>query len=175
MAFIERLGVIASVAVLAITGCSDGPNAEILPTDSDTSVPAVSDTTASTVSRRHPGGGSCPAIPQGQTLIHATVTIEAPDFQQSGHEHVRARIVSTSSVGSPKAVTTPEVELAMVLAGGGTVGLPRELPLAIGQSIDVQGVYVPKEQAYGTNHQWAVIHFTHAPCGFATIDGTTYQ
>jgi len=108
-------------------------------------------------------------------LIHATVTIEGPDFQQSGHEHVRARIASTSSVGSPKAVTTPEVELVMVLAGGGTVGLPRELPLAVGETIDVQGVYIPKEQAYGTKHRWAVIHFTHAPCGFATIDGTTYR
>ncbi len=153
-----------------VVGCSDGSTSEE-PVDGDLHLPD----TLSTTSRRRPGGGSCPGVPSGQTLIHATVIIEAPDFQKNGHEHVRAKIVSTTSVGSPQAVTTPEVELAMVLARGGTVGLPSELPLTVGQTIDVQGVYVPKEQAYGTNHQWAVIHFTHAPCGFATIGGTTYQ
>jgi len=168
IAFNKVFGVGVCVVLLSVAGCSDGVDDESS-VGGDIGIPD----TVSTTSRRSRGG--CPSVPGGQTLIRATVMIEAPDFRQHGHEHVRARIVSTSAVGSPQVVTTAEVELAMVIARGGAVGLPDELPLLVGETIDVQGVYVPKEQAYGTNHQWAVIHFTHAPCGFATIDGTTYD
>jgi hypothetical protein len=121
------------------------------------------------------GNGGCPGVPRGQTLVRATVEVEARDFLKNGHEHVRARITSITSASDKSVITTPEVELAMRFASSGLGGLPSELPLAPGETLEVEGVYVPKEQAYGTNHKWAVIHFTHAPCGFVAKDGNTYR
>ena len=52
-----------------------------------------------------------------------------------------------------------------------------ELPLTVGQRIEVEGEYIPKATAGASNKKGAaaVIHFTHNPCGYAVIAGQTYR
>jgi len=75
-------------------------------------------------------------------------------------------------------VDTANIHLAMnVQDAMDPHGLPMELPLTVGQRIEVEGEYIPKATAGASNKKGAaaVIHFTHNPCGYAVIAGQTYR
>jgi hypothetical protein len=94
------------------------------------------------------------------------------------HEIVEATVTSTVSVTDPGVVDSSNVEVAMnVQSSTDSSGLPREIPLAVGDTFEVQGEYIPAAtaNAHNANGAAAVIHFTHSPCGFATIGGQEYQ
>ena len=77
-------------------------------------------------------------------------------------------------VDVPSVVDTSSIQLAMNVASSiDPSGLPQEIPLSAGQSIEVEGEYISGATAgLGGN---AVVHFTHSTCGYVTIAGTTYQ
>jgi hypothetical protein len=61
---------------------------------------------------------------------------------------------------------------------GADSGLPHEIPLAVGQLIQVEGEYIPASVANAPNANGqldAVIHYTHAECGYALIAGQRYN
>jgi hypothetical protein len=79
----------------------------------------------------------------------------------------------TICAGDATAATTTAAQLAMNVASSiDPHGLPQEIPLSAGQVIEVEGEYIPAASANAGGR--AVIHFTHLPCGYVTIDGVTY-
>jgi hypothetical protein len=68
---------------------------------------------------------------------------------------------------------TTSVQLAMNVASStDPAGLPRELPLAPGSTVEVEGEYIPAATADA--HGSAVIHFTHSTCGYVKIGNSVY-
>lgn len=65
-----------------------------------------------------------------------------------------------------------QVDLRLADASNAS-GLDGEQPLHEGDWFELQGEYIPSWSANAGGN--AVIHFTHAPCGWATIDGITYE
>ncbi len=130
------------------------------------------DTATTSCSQRHPG----------VTGIHATISVDQYRGVHSGrsgkHEIVEGTITNVIWAYESSLVDTNNVEVAMNVASGrDPSGLPHEIQLSPGDSFEVQGEYIPADQANADNDNGAaaVIHFTHAPCGFAVLDGTTYQ
>ena len=69
---------------------------------------------------------------------------------------------------------TNNVELAMnVHSSTDPSGLPREVPLSVGQTVLLEGEYISAASANASGD--AVIHFTHSTCGFVQINGTLYE
>jgi hypothetical protein len=56
-------------------------------------------------------------------------------------------------------------------------GLPYEIPLSEGDELEIQGIFIPlaKADAYTQKGDAGVIHFSHAPCGYVTIDGQKFD
>ena len=52
-------------------------------------------------------------------------------------------------------------------------GLPSEIPLHVGQTVEVEGEYIPASTANAGGN--AVVHYTHSPCGYMVINGQKYQ
>ena len=165
-----RFGIVSLCSAL-LAGCSGA--------DSSAPVDVAPESAQQAASTRNGRGGesssgSC-SVPADETTIQAMVEVLQPSFVRSGHERVRARLVKIEKVFDASIVSTPDVDLAMRLdSSGGSDGLPRPIALFPGARFEVSGIYIPKEKAYGTNHERAVIHYTHPPCGSVTINGSTY-
>jgi hypothetical protein len=119
----------------------------------------------------------CEASAQS-TGIHATLRIDTYEGIETGineHEHARATIVKLPWIYDDRRLDTMHVELAMRV---GPTGLPHELPLAAGQLVEVEGEYISgavADAADPTGRLDAVIHYTHAECGYAIIAGARYN
>ena len=127
------------------------------------------------------GASSCRAKP-GETLVHVTLKVDAYVGLQHGHngdhELVDATITATTSAADPGLIDTTNVEVAMnVRSSTDPNGLPHEIPMAAGDSFEVEGEYIPAatSNAHNAGGPAAVVHFTHSPCGFATIGGQQYH
>ncbi len=125
---------------------------------------------------------SCNMRNPGVTAIQIVVRIDEYKGLQTGrngvHELAESTVVHTSWVYDKTVVDTSNVHLAMNVASvTDPAGLPMELPLAVGQTIEVEGEYIPAATAMYTNKSGpaAVVHFTHMPCGYAVIGGKTYN
>jgi hypothetical protein len=118
----------------------------------------------------------------GETSVHVLLKVDQYRGIQHGHngdhEIVEATVTSTLSVANPSLVDTSNVEIAMnVKSSTDPSGLPQEVPMRVGDTFEVQGEYIPAATANAHNAHGAaaVIHFTHSPCGFATIAGHQYR
>jgi hypothetical protein len=113
------------------------------------------------------------------TGIHAKLRIDAYEGLVRGefvHEKARATILTTSWIYDQSVLDTRHVELAMRVAPPS--GLPGEIPLAVGDVVEVEGQYISASVANAPTpdgHQDAVIHYTHAECGYAIIAGQRYD
>jgi hypothetical protein len=124
---------------------------------------------------------SCNTRP-GETNVHVTLKVNEYRGLHHGHngdhEIVEATITSTQSAAQPSLVDTNNVEVAMNVHGSiDPAGLPHEVALAVGDTFEVQGEYIPAStaHAHNANGAAAVIHFTHSPCGFVKIAGQEYH
>ena len=112
------------------------------------------------------------------TGIHATLRVDTYEGTKTGveeHEFARATIVKLPWIYDDRLLDTMHVELAMRV---GPTGLPQELPLAVGQLVEVEGEYISAAVADApdaTGRPDAVIHYTHAECGYAIIAGVRYN
>jgi hypothetical protein len=164
------LGLMVCV-LLSAAGCWSGPESSADTADQASSALDTSDIAAST----------CHSRP-GETSVHVTLKVNEyrglHHGQNGDHEIVEATITSTTSAANPTLVDTNNVEVAMnVKSSVDPNGLPHEVPMAVGDTFEVQGEYIPAAtaHAHNANGAAAVIHFTHAPCGFAAIAGREYH
>jgi hypothetical protein len=94
------------------------------------------------------------------------------------HELVDGTIQSTVWVYQARIIDTHNVQVAMNVASSkDPAGLPHEIPVSPGQVFEVEGEYIPASSAnaHNANGPAAVIHYTHAPCGYVTLGGQTYR
>ena len=104
-------------------------------------------------------------ITRYQGLIHG---------RNGDHEIAFGTLANVEWIHDPALKDSNSVQLAMnVHSSTDPSGLPGEVKLSVGQTIEVEGEYIPATSAGSSGD--AVIHFTHSTCGFVTIDGTTYQ
>jgi hypothetical protein len=121
----------------------------------------------------------CDGLSSTSVGIHATVRIDTYEGIKTGaevHEFARATIIYLPWIYDARLLDTMHVELAMRV--GADSGLPQEIPLSTGQQIEVVGEYIPSWAADAPNpngHLDAVIHYTHAECGYSIIAGTRYN
>ena len=125
---------------------------------------------------------SCNMRSAGVTAIQAVLRIDEYVGLQTGrngvHEIAEATVIHTSWIYDGTLVDTSNIHLAMNVASmTDPAGLPMELPLRPGQTIEVEGEYIPAAKAMATNKAGpaAVVHFTHMPCGYTVIAGKTYR
>jgi hypothetical protein len=156
---------------LFVAGCSSSPAA-----------PSTDDEAAALASDAFEVGSSSCHTTSGETLVHVTLRVDQYRGIQHGHngdhEVVEATITTTTSAANPSLIDTDNVEVAMnVHSATDPSGLPREIPLAVGDSFEAEGQYIPAAtaNAHNANGPAAVIHFTHSPCGFVTIAGQQYR
>jgi hypothetical protein len=121
----------------------------------------------------------CDELSSTSTGIHATVRIDTYEGLKPGvevHEFARATITYLPWIYDARLYDTTHVELAMRV--GADSGLPYEIPLTPGQQLELVGEYIPSWAADAPNpngHLDAVIHYTHAECGYSIINGTRYN
>ena len=113
-----------------------------------------------------------------KTGIRATVVITRYQGLISGpngsHEIAFGKLGTVEWIHDPALEDSQTVQLAMnVVSSKDPTGLPGEIPLTVGQTIEVEGEYITAASAGSSGN--AVIHFTHSTCGYVTIAGTTYQ
>jgi hypothetical protein len=125
---------------------------------------------------------SCNMRSMGVTAIQGVLRIDEYKGLQTGrngvHEIAEATLIHTVWVYDRMTVDTTNIHLAMNVASvTDPAGLPMEIPLRVGQTIETEGEYIPASKAGATNKNGAaaVVHFTHMPCGYAVIGGTTYR
>jgi hypothetical protein len=123
---------------------------------------------------------ACQQRSSGRTGIRAKVQITAYQGVVAGtangsHEMADGVLTDIPWIFDAAAKDTNNVHLAMnVHSAKDPSGLPGEIPLTVGQVIEVEGEYIPSTQATGSSGR-AVIHFTHSGCGFVDINGTQYR
>jgi hypothetical protein len=120
---------------------------------------------------------SCNQRHAGVTGIRATVRIDQYLGLRNGrngtHELANATLQNVSWIYQASVEDTTAAQLAMNVASSiDPHGLPQEIPLSAGEVIEVEGEYIPAASANAGGR--AVIHFTHLPCGYVTINGVTY-
>ncbi len=128
-------------------------------------------------------GGQCVAMAcdqrgSGKTGIRATVLITQYQGVIHGrngdHEIAYGTLGNVEWIYSPSIRDTDNVQLAMNISSSrDPTGLPHEIPVAAGSTIEVEGEYISAASA--SLHGDAVIHFTHSTCGYVTIGANTYQ
>ena len=132
------------------------------------------------------GGGPTPNPPPaacdqrhaGVTAIQAVVQVTRYQGLVHGrngtHEIIFGTMINDVWVYDRSIVDTQNVQLALnVKSSIDPTGLPQEIPLAPGQTLEVEGEYIPASSANAQGS--AVVHYTHSPCGYAVINGTKYQ
>ncbi len=124
----------------------------------------------------------CPNRPGGRSQVDVKLKVDQYKGVQHGrngdHEIFEGTIVTTYAASNQTAIDTQNVHVAMnIKTSGNPEGLPREIPLSVGATVQMVGEYIPAEQANATNSKGkaAVLHFTHSPCGEVLINGTLYQ
>jgi len=120
---------------------------------------------------------SCNQRHAGVTGIRATVRIDQYLGLIQGpngtHELANGTLQNVSWIYQASVEDTTATQLALNVASSiDPHGLPQEIPLSAGQVIEVEGEYIPAASANAGGR--AVIHFTHVPCGYVTINGVTY-
>ena len=128
-----------------------------------------------------PGGlppASCDQRHAGVTAIHAIIQVTSYKGVQHGHNGDHELIVGTMTsipwVFDGTIVDTHGVQLALNVSSSiDPSGLPHEIPLQTGATLEVEGEFIPKSQASANGN--AVIHYTHSPCGWVLINGQLYQ
>ena len=127
-------------------------------------------------------GGACVAMQclhraSNKTGIRAQVQITRYQGLISGHNGTHEIAYGTMQAplwaDVPPVVDTSFVQLAMDVQSSDGSGLPHEIPLAAGQTVEVEGEYISGATA-GAPGGAAVIHFTHSICGFADLGGAVY-
>lgn len=125
---------------------------------------------------------TCSNRPSGRTQIDAVVRVDKYDGLQRGrngtHEILEAMIVQTLGVADSSVVDTQAIKAAVNVASTqDPSGLPNEIPLNVGDILEIAGEYIPASQANATTVDGAaaVLHFSHKPCGYLNINGVTYQ
>ncbi|WPB78332.1 hypothetical protein KYC5002_04070 [Archangium violaceum] len=122
-----------------------------------------------------------PNRPPYTTELRVQVVIESyggvPNHETRNglHEYAEARILNVLAVARPENFdeNDPRIHLAMNVASAeDSAGLPGEIRLQPGQQLEVQGEYIPADRASGGGP--AVLHFTHSPAGYVTVNGQTY-
>ncbi len=130
----------------------------------------------------NPPPASCDQRHPGVTAIQVVVRVD--EYQglihgfNGDHEIVYGTVTDTVWVYAGGIVDTGNVQLAInVSSAKDPSGLPHEIPLSIGQSLQVEGEYIPASTANAKDKKGAaaVIHYTHTPCGFTIINGTQYN
>jgi hypothetical protein len=123
---------------------------------------------------------ACQQRSSGRTGIRAKVQITnylgvVAGTANGSHEMADGVLTDVLWIFDAAAKDTNNVHLAMnVKSARDPSGLPAEIPLTVGQVIEVEGEYIPSTQATGSSGR-AVIHFTHSGCGFVEINGTQYR
>ena len=122
---------------------------------------------------------ACDNRASGKTGIRATVQITRYQGiihgRNGDHEIAFGTLTNVSWIYNASTEDTTSVQLAMNVASStDPTGLPHEIPLTAGESIDLEGEYISAASAGGSSGN-AVIHFTHSTCGYVTINGSTYQ
>jgi len=130
----------------------------------------------------NPPPASCDMRSSGVTGIQVVVRIDTYQGLITGrngtHEIAYGTVIDTPWVFNAGIVDTTNVQLAMNVASAkDSAGLPHEIRLAAGQILEVEGEYIPASTAHAhdANGAAAVIHFSHNPCGYVVIAGTTYK
>lgn len=125
---------------------------------------------------------SCYQRSSGVTGIQVVLRVDQYVGVRTGrngpHEIVHGTIVYTPWVYKASIVDTTNVEVAMnIQTATDPTGLPMEIPVRARDQIELEGEYIPKSTANATTALGpaAVIHFTHAPCGYAVLGGTKYK
>lgn len=112
----------------------------------------------------------------GQAVVDGTVTVTQYNGLQHGYNGTHEIVIGSLAVSyssDSSVLSDVQVQLALNVASAkDSSGLPQEIPLNPGDTFEVQGVYIPPALAQS---QYAIVHFTHAPCGFVTINGNEYQ
>ena len=121
---------------------------------------------------QQPQPSSCAANGHGNPGLQAVVQITSYKGLDNNklHELASGTIVGDiwSTSGTP---INGGVDLAMRIGSG---GLPGELPLAVGERIELEGFYIDPASNYSHDGN-GVIHWTHSPCGYVNIRGVVYQ
>ena len=130
----------------------------------------------------NPPPASCDMRTSGVTGIQVVVRIDTYQGLITGsngtHEIAYGTVIDTPWVFKSAIVDTTNVQLAMNVASAkDSAGLPHEIRLAAGQILEVEGEYIPAStaNAHDAHGAAAVIHFSHSPCGYVVIAGTTYK
>jgi hypothetical protein len=110
-------------------------------------------------------------------IIHVQAVIEQVEESKHGHQHLLINQIQILDIenGDPSTVTD---EIFVAIRYGDGNGLPEPIPgLEAGQPIELQGVYIPADEAYPSedNPGDPVIHFTHHPLGFVIYQGKLYK
>lgn len=118
----------------------------------------------------------------GVTAIQVVLLVDEYKGTQMGrngtHEIVHGTIKQTPWVYDRSIVDTSNVEVAMNISTAmNPNGLPMEIPVRAGQTLEIEGEYIPKATASANTAKGpaAVLHYTHSPCGYVVIGGTTYK
>jgi hypothetical protein len=111
--------------------------------------------------------------------VRAVIQRVEPDVESQGayHHHLLVDHIEVLKVWNGN---QREVEAAAFVAirYGDSLGLPGPIPgLKAGQTIELQGRYIPKNEAYPSigNPGDPVIHETHHPFGYVVYDGQLYK
>jgi hypothetical protein len=162
-------------AIVPACGPQDGSD---LPENDELSVAH----SAASLTSLTPPPSSCNQRHAGVTGIQVQIRIDEYQGLIKGrngtHEIAYGTIVSTPWVYDSKIVDTSNAELALnVKSAKDPTGLPYEVKLAVGSVYEVQGEYIPAATASAHDKKGAaaVIHFSHAPCGYVSVGGTVYR
>ena len=138
--------------------------------------------TAALLTSLTPPPSSCDQRHPGVTGIQVQIRIDEYQGLINGrngtHEIAYGTIVSTPWVFDNRVVDTSNAELALnVKSAKDPNGLPHEVKLTVGSVYEVQGEYIPAATASAHDKKGAaaVIHFSHAPCGYLNVGGTIYR
>lgn len=111
--------------------------------------------------------------------VTATISLVEPVVHAHGaaHQHLLVRDIRVLEVEGASPAEIDEFAFVAIHYGD-REGLRTPIPdLLATESIELQGQYIPKNQAYPSsgNPGYAVIHFTHHPVGFVVYHGVRYQ
>jgi hypothetical protein len=130
----------------------------------------------------NPPPSSCDQRNSGVTGLQVVVRIDEYQGLITGrngtHEIAYGTVIDTPWVYDSAIVDTSNVQLAMNVASAkDSTGLPSEIRLTPGETLEVEGEYIPAStaNAHDAKGAAAVIHYSHAPCGYVNIGGTVYK
>lgn len=111
--------------------------------------------------------------------VRAVITKVEPDGYADGahHHHLLIDEIQVEKVWNGSQ-TSVDGTAFVAIRYGDSLGLPAPISgLASGQSIELQGRYIPRDQAYPSraNPGDAVLDETHHPFGYVVYEGEMYR